>query len=121
MGNDYEQEFKTDENGEIHVTLRVGEYTVSEVAGEDSDKYILPDDQTVEIKAGETTTVKMHNKLVPEVPSVPQTGDNPWMPAILGTLAGLAVLSGGALLFLRYTGKKRKSADQADEDQGTEE
>lgn len=121
MGNDYEQEFKTDENGEIHVTLRVGEYTVSEAAGEDSDKYILPDDQTVEIKAGETTTVKMHNKLVPEVPSVPQTGDNPWMPAILGTLAGLAVLSGGALLFLRYTGKKRKSADLADEDQGTEE
>ena len=121
MGNDYEQEFQTDENGEIHVTLRVGEYTVSEVAGEDSDKYILPDDQTVEIKAGETTTVKMHNKLVPEVPSVPQTGDNPWMPAILGTLAGLAVLSGGALLFLRYTGKKRKSADQADEYQDTEE
>ena len=121
MGNAYEQEFKTDENGEINLTLRVGEYTVSEVAGEDSEKYILPDDQTVEIKAGETTTVKMHNKLVPEVPSVPQTGDNPWMPAILGTLAGLAVLSGGALLFLRYTGKKRKSADQTDEDQGTEE
>ena len=119
MGNAYEQEFKTDENGEINLTLRVGEYTVSEVAGEDSEKYILPDDQTVEIKAGETTTVKMHNKLVPEVPSVPQTGDNPWMPAILGTLAGLAVLSGGALLFLRYTGKKRKSADQVDEDQGT--
>ena len=105
MGNAYEQEFKTDENGEINLTLRVGEYTVSEVAGEDSEKYILPDDQTVEIKAGETTTIKMHNKLVPEVPSVPQTGDNPWMPAILGTLAGLAVLSGGALLFLRYTGK----------------
>lgn len=121
MGNAYEQEFKTDENGEINLTLRVGEYTVSEVADEDSEKYILPDDQTVEIKAGEATTVKMHNKLVPEVPSVPQTGDNPWMPAILGTLAGLAVLSGGALLFLRYTGKKRKSADQADEDQGTEE
>ena len=68
MGNAYEQEFKTDENGEINLTLRVGEYTVSEVAGEDSEKYILPDDQTVEIKAGETTTVKMHNKLVPEVP-----------------------------------------------------
>ncbi len=121
MGNDYEQEFKTDENGEIHVTLRVGEYTVSEVAGEDSEKYILPEDQTVEIKAGETTTVKMHNKLVPEIPSVPQTGDNPWMPAILSTLAGLAVLSGGALLFLRYTGKKRKSADQADEQQDSKE
>lgn len=121
MGNPYEQEFQTDENGEINVELRVGEYTVSEVAGEDAEKYILPDDQTIEIKAGETTTVKMHNKLVPEVPTVPQTGDNPWMPAILGTLAGLAVLSGGALLFLRHTGKKRKAAGGSDEDQGAEE
>ena len=121
MGNPYEQEFQTDEKGEIHVTLRVGEYTVSEVAGEDSGKYILPDDQTIEIKAGETTTVKMHNKLVPEVPTVPQTGDNPWMPAILGALAGLAALSGGALLFLHYTGKKRKAADDSDENQGAEE
>ena len=121
MGNAYEQEFQTDENGEINVTLRVGEYTVSEVAGEDAEKYILPDDQTVEIKAGETTTVKMHNKLVPEVPTVPQTGDNPWMPVILGVLAGLAALSGGALLFLHYTGKKRKSADQADEQQDSKQ
>ena len=121
MGNAYEQEFQTDENGEINVTLRVGEYTVSEVAGEDAEKYILPDDQTVEIKAGETTTVKMHIKLVPEVPTVPQTGDNPWMPVILGVLAGLAALSGGALLFLHYTGKKRKSADQADEQQDSKQ
>lgn len=101
MGNAYEQEFKTDENGEINLTLRVGEYTVSEVAGEDSEKYILPDDQTVEIKAGETTTVKMHNKLVPEVPSVPQTGDNPWMPAVFGILAVISALAGGALIFLK--------------------
>ena len=50
MGNPYEQEFQTDENGEINVELRVGEYTVSEAAGEDSEKYILPDDQTVEIR-----------------------------------------------------------------------
>ena len=121
MGNPYEQEFQTDENGEINVELRVGEYTVSEVAGEDSEKYILPDDQTVEIKAGETTTVKMHNKLVPEVPTVPQTGDNPWMPALLGALALFAALSGGALLFLHHTGKKRKAAGGSDEDQGAEE
>ena len=121
MGNPYEQEFQTDENGEINVELRVGEYTVSEVAGEDSEKYILPDDQTVEIKAGETTTVKMHNKLVPEVPTVPQTGDSPWMPALLGALALFAALSGGALLFLHHTGKKRKAAGGSDEDQGAEE
>lgn len=121
MGNPYEQEFQTDENGEINVELRVGEYTVSEAAGEDSEKYILPDDQTVEIKAGETTTVKMHNKLVPEVPTVPQTGDSPWMPALLGALALFAVLSGGALLFLHHTGKKRKAAGGSDEDQDAEE
>ena len=121
MGNPYEQEFQTDENGEINVELRVGEYTVSEAVGEDSEKYILPDDQTVEIKAGETTTVKMHNKLVPEVPTVPQTGDSPWMPALLGALALFAALSGGALLFLRHTGKKRKAAGGSDEDQGAEE
>ena len=121
MGNPYEQEFQTDENGEINVELRVGEYTVAEAAGEDAEKYILPDDQTVGIKAGETTTVKMHNKLVPEVPTVPQTGDNPWMPALLGALALFAALSGGALLFLHHTGKKRKAADGSDEDQGAEE
>lgn len=119
MGNPYEQEFQTDENGEINVELRVGEYTVSEAAGEDSEKYILPDDQTVEIKAGETTTVKMHNKLVPEVPTVPQTGDNPWMPAVLIGLSVLAVLSAGGLLALRFAGKKKK--DTGDEDQDAEE
>ena len=119
MGNPYEQEFQTDEKGEIHVTLRVGEYTVSEVAGEDAEKYILPDDQTVEIKAGETTTIKMHNKLVPEVPTVPQTGDHPWTPAVLIGLSVLAVLSAGGLLVLRFVGKKRKAT--GDEDQGAEE
>lgn len=119
MGNAYEQEFQTDENGEINVELRVGEYTVSEVAGEDAKKYILPDDQTIEIKAGETTTVKMHNKLVPEVPTVPQTGDHPWMPAVLIGLSVLAVLSAGGLLVLRLAGKKKK--DTGDEDQGAEE
>lgn len=119
MGNPYEQEFQTDENGEIYVTLRVGEYTVSEVAGEDVGKYILPDDQTVEIKAGETTTVKMHNKLVPEVPTVPQTGDHPWTPAVLIGLSVLAVLSAGGLLVLRFVGKKKKAT--GDKDQGAEE
>ena len=110
---------KTDENGEINVELRVGEYTVSEVAGEDAKKYILPDDQTVEIKAGETTTVKMHNRLVPEVPTVPQTGDHPWTPAVLIGLSVLAVLSAGGLLVLRFAGKKKKAT--GDEDQGAEE
>ena len=117
MGNAYEQEFQTDENGEINVTLRVGEYTVSEVAGEDAEKYILPDDQTVEILAGETVTVAMHNKLVPEVPTVPQTGDSPWMPAVLIGLSALALLAGGGLLAMHLVGKKKRSAGGDDRDQ----
>ena len=117
MGNAYEQEFQTDENGEINVTLRVGEYTVSEVAGEDAEKYILPDDQTVEILAGETVTVAMHNKLVPEIPTVPQTGDSPWMPAVLIGLSALALLAGGGLLAMHLVGKKKRSADGDDRDQ----
>ena len=117
MGNAYEQEFQTDENGEINVTLRVGEYTVSEVAGEDAEQYILPDDQTVEILAGETVTVAMHNKLVPEVPTVPQTGDSPWMPAVLIGLSALALLAGGGLLAMHLVGKKKRSAGGDDRDQ----
>ena len=117
MGNAYEQEFQTDENGEINVTLRVGEYTVSEVAGEDAEQYILPDDQTVEIQAGETVTVAMHNKLVPEVPTVPQTGDSPWMPAVLIGLSALAMLAGGGLLVMHLVGKKKRSAGGDDRDQ----
>lgn len=117
MGNAYEQEFQTDENGEINVTLRVGEYTVSEVAGEDAEQYILPDDQTVEIQAGETVTVAMHNKLVPEVPTVPQTGDSPWMPAVLIGLSVLALLAGGGLLAMHLVGKKKRSAGGDDRDQ----
>ena len=117
MGNAYEKEFQTDENGEINVTLRVGEYTISEVAGEDTEKYILPDDQTVEILAGETVTVAMHNKLVPEVPTVPQTGDSPWMPAVLIGLSALALLAGGGLLAMHLVGKKKRSAGGDDRDQ----
>lgn len=58
----------------------------------------------------------MYNKLVPEVPSVPQTGDNPWMPAVFGVMAVMSALAGGALIFLRHTDKNRK----VDEDQHIE-
>ena len=74
-------------------------------------------DQTVEIQAGETVTVAMHNKLVPEVPTVPQTGDSPWMPAVLIGLSALALLAGGGLLAMHLVGKKKRSAGGHGRDQ----
>ena len=59
----------------------------------------------------------MHNKLVPEVPTVPQTGDSPWMPAVLIGLSALALLAGGGLLAMNLVGKKKRSAGGHDRDQ----
>ena len=103
MGNPYAQEFQTDENGEIHVELRVGKYTVSEMAGEDAEKYILPDDRTVEVRAGETVTVEMHNRLVPETPDMPQTGDH----SSAAVLLGLTALSTGCIVTILMIRKHR--------------
>ena len=106
MGNSYEQEFQTDENGEIRVDLRVGEYTVSELTFEDSENYILPDDQTIEIKAGETIVVEMHNQLVPEQPDIPQTGDSSNLPLIY---VGLTAAGAGSLLLILTLYHRKKS------------
>ena len=103
MGNPYAQEFQTDENGEIHVELRVGKYTVSEMAGEDAEKYILPDNRTVEVRAGETVTVEMHNRLVPETPDMPQTGDHSSAAVPLG----LTALSTGCIVTILMIRKHR--------------
>ena len=44
--NGYDQTFKTDKNGEIHIEgLRVGDYTVSEVSDGASASYVLPADK----------------------------------------------------------------------------
>ena len=103
MGNPYAQECQTDENGEIHVELRVGKYTVSEMAGEDAEKYILPDDRTVEVRAGETVTVEMHNRLVPETPDMPQTGYHSSAAVPLG----LTALSTGCIVTILMIRKHR--------------
>lgn len=103
MGNPYEQEFRTDENGEINVELRVGKYTVSEAAGEDAEKYILPDDRTIEVQAGKTVTVEMHNRLVPETPDMPQTGDHSSAAVPLGLIA----LSAGCIVTILIIKKHR--------------
>lgn len=77
--NGYDKVFKTDAKGEIVIDgLRLGKYTVSEIADEVSEGYILAEDVTVTIEAEKEIIVEMHNKKVPipEEPKSPQTGDD---------------------------------------------
>ena len=97
-------EVTTDKNGEIKVEgLRIGEYTVSEVNDKASAGYILPADQKVTVKTGETVTVTMHN----ELRDTPKTGDN-FNPALWGGLAAACVLGAGVLGVIAFKGRKKK-------------
>lgn len=92
--NGYEQTFQTDKNGEIQIeNLRIGNYTVSEISDKASAAYILPADQTVEIKADATTTVEMYNKLK----DTPKTGDDRktglWVVLSASSVTGIAFFS----------------------------
>ena len=102
--NGYDQTFTTDKNGEIKVEgLRIGEYTVSEVNDKASSGYILPADQKVTVKTGETVTVTMHN----ELRDTPKTGDD-FNPALWGGLAAACVLGAGVLGIIAFKGRKKK-------------
>ena len=64
VGTDYEEIFTTDKDGKIHIeNLPVGEYTVSEVADDKTIGNITPDDQTVKVENGNTTTAEFENIL----------------------------------------------------------
>ena len=105
--NGYDQTFTTDKNGEIIIEgLRIGEYTVSEVNDKASSGYILPADQKVAVKTGETVTVTMHN----ELRDTPKTGDD-FNPALWGTLAAACVLGAGVLGVAAFKGRKKKKED----------
>ena len=105
--NGYDQTFKTNKNGEIIIEgLRIGEYTVSEVNDKASSGYILPADQKVTVKIGETVTVTMHN----ELRDTPKTGDD-FNPALWGTLAAACVLGAGVLGVAAFKGRKKKKED----------
>lgn len=96
----YSEIFKTDADGRIKVELRPGQYTVSEVSDAASARYILPEEQSVEIKAEETSELAFYNELSP----VPQTGDDNMLPLMLG-LTGAALGGLIAFVILRF---KRK-------------
>lgn len=64
-GKDYAETFKTDAQGEIYIQdLPLGEYTVTEIENDITDRYVIEDGKTVTIEAGEdAVTVEFHNKL----------------------------------------------------------
>lgn len=107
-GQVFSKEYVTDENGEIHIDgLRIGDYEISEVANEATKKYELPANVTVTVLEGKTTVAKFYNKLIPEIPDVPKTGDN----TNIGLWAALAVISlagAGATGFLAFRKKNGK-------------
>ena len=102
--NGYDETFMTDENGEIQVELRVGDYTVSEVSNEASANYVLPADKTVTILADKTTVAEMHN----ELRDTPKTGDDskPWLWAALMGVSAVGAVTLGVIGL-----KKRKKED----------
>ena len=79
----YCETFTTPKSGIIEVKgLRVGIYTVTEIANRASKDYIIPDAATVEIKADQTSTVQFFNEKPekPETPETPETPENPKTP-----------------------------------------
>ncbi len=103
--NGYDQTFITDKNGEIFIEgLRIGEYTVSEVSDKASSGYVLPADQKVTVRTGETVAVTMHN----ELRDTPKTGDD-FNPALWGGLAAACAIGAGILGVAAYKGRKRRT------------
>ena len=96
--------FETDKNGEIVIEgLRIGEYTVSEVANNASAAYITPADQNVTIKLDETAVVKMHN----ELRDTPKTGDDTNMK-LWYVLAGLSAVGIAVTSVVAHQKKKKE-------------
>ena len=102
-GDNYDQTFQTDSNGEIFIeNLRVGQYTVTEVEDSVSAGYKRPDPITVELVADETLTVRVHNDKV--TVEVPKTGDDTNIWLWVGIMGLCAAGTGAAVFFGR---KKR--------------
>ena len=103
--NGYDMTFETDENGEILIEgLRIGTYTVSEVANSISAAYVLPADKNANIILDSTTIVEMHN----EYRDTPKTGDESNL-GLWFALAGLSAIGIAVTSVVAY--KKRKKED----------
>ena len=105
--NGYDVTLKTDENGEIFIEgLRIGEYTVSEVADEVSAPYSRPADRKANVMTDSTTIVEMHNVVI----DTPKTGDNSklglWLALLGASAAGIGVTV--------YAGVRKKKKEDAE-------
>ena len=100
--NGYDETFTTDKNGEIFIEdIRLGTYTISEIANGASSNYIMPAAKTANVTADATTVVEMHNVLR----ETPKTGDTR-MPGLW--LASMIVFGAGAVASGYIAYKKRK-------------
>ena len=101
--NGYDETFTTDKNGEILIEdLRLGTYTISEIANGASSNYIMPAAKTATVVQDSVTKVEMHNVLR----ETPKTGDTR-MPGLWLGIATISTL--GAATFFYLSGKKRRN------------
>lgn len=107
-GNAFSQTYVTDENGIIKIEgLRVGDYVISEVGGKETERYELPANVTVTVHEGKTVVAKFYNKLKPEIPDIPKTGDSTNM-LLWGILAGASLLGLGVTTVVTFKKKGEK-------------
>ena len=105
--NGYDEIFKTDENGEIFIEgLRIGEYTVSEVADSLSAAYNRPADKTATVMTDSTTIIEMHNVLMDN----PKTGDSSKL-GLWFALLGLSVAGIGVTAYTAIKNRKKEDAE----------
>lgn len=103
-GENYDEIFKTDANGEIYIEgLRIGKYTVAEVENEVSAGYKRPAPVEVELVADETLTINVHNDKI-TIEESPKTGDN----SNIGLWFGLLALSCLGMVGTVIYGRRRK-------------
>ena len=104
IGENYDEIFKTDANGEIYIEgLRIGKYTVAEVENEVSAGYKRPAPVEVELVADETLTINVHNDKI-TIEESPKTGDN----SNIGLWFGLLALSCLGMVGTVIYGRRRK-------------
>ena len=105
--NGYDMTFETDNNGEFVIEgLRIGEYTVSEVANNASAAYIMPADKDATVKFDSTTIVEMHN----EFRDTPKTGDDSNL-GLWYALAGLSALGIAVTSVIAFRKKKKEETE----------